>query len=126
MSSQVSFISKLALESHVLIPSGSHFAGTACGAPCKNQNQFDPSKSSTFVDGGEEATLVFGTGGGVTPVVGDNTALTVRSATDTVSIGGLTVKNTSIFLIINQTEVFESDPYDGIQGWCFPAMSMYC
>lgn len=61
-------------------------------------------------------TLVFGTGGGVTPVIGDNTELTVRGAFDTVSVGGLTAKNVSIFTIINQTAIFAPDPYDGIQG----------
>lgn len=101
------------------------FPGTACGAPCAKQHQFDSAKSSTFVDGGDASvtTLVFGTGGGVTPVVGDNTALTVRGANDTVSIGGLTAKNTPFFTIINQTAVFADDPYDGIQGQysSFPA-----
>ncbi|THH27341.1 hypothetical protein EUX98_g6858 [Antrodiella citrinella] len=91
---------------------------TACGAPCANQHSFDPTKSSTFIDGGDDTvtTLVFGTGGGVTPVIGDNTELTVRGAFDTVSVGGLTAKNVSFFTIINQTAIFAPDPYDGIQG----------
>ncbi|TCD69392.1 hypothetical protein EIP91_007739 [Steccherinum ochraceum] len=92
------------------------FPSVACGAPCAKQRQFDPSKSSTFVDGGQEQTLVFLTGGTTQPVIGNDTALTIRSATDTVSIGGLSVKDTPVFLIINQTATFADNPYDGIQG----------
>ncbi|KAJ7646712.1 acid protease [Roridomyces roridus] len=92
------------------------FASTLCGAPCSNQVQFDPTKSSTFVDGGHEQTLTFSTGAGVDPVVGDNWQLTLRNATETVSIGGLTVVGTEVFLVTNQTAPFAPDPFSGIQG----------
>jgi len=90
--------------------------GTLCGRACSNQVQFDSSKSSTFVDGGTESSITFATGVGVDPVVGDNYKLDLRKATDTVSIGGLSATNISLFLITNQTPKFNIDPFSGIQG----------
>ena len=90
--------------------------GTLCGAPCANQIQFDSSKSSTFVDGGETDSIIFGTGVGVDPVIGDDWMLTLRSAKDTVSIGNLKVPNVDLFLITDQTPTFGPDPFSGIQG----------
>lgn len=90
--------------------------GTLCGQACSNQVQFDSSKSSTFVDGGQNSQLDFGTGVGVDPVEGDDYVLTLRDATDTVSIGGLSATDISIFLITNQTPKFNIDPFSGIQG----------
>ncbi|TCD69400.1 hypothetical protein EIP91_007747 [Steccherinum ochraceum] len=92
------------------------FPSTACKAPCANQRKFDPSKSSTFIDGGRSSTITFGTGVGVDPVIGNNWQLTLRSGTDTVSVGGLTAKSVSLFVITNQTPTFAPDPFDGIQG----------
>lgn len=92
------------------------FTSTQCKKTCKNQILFDVDASSTYVDGGQEQTLTFATGGGVTPVVGDNTALTILSGTDTVTVGGLTATDTALFTIVSQTAVFDSDPYSGIQG----------
>ena len=40
----------------------------------------------------------------------------LRSGADTVSIGGLTVANTSLFLITNQTAKFGIDIFSGILG----------
>ncbi|KAF9454017.1 acid protease [Macrolepiota fuliginosa MF-IS2] len=91
------------------------FASTLC-PECVNQVQFDPTKSSTFQDGGTTSTITFATGGGVDPVVGDNYQLTLRSAIDTVSVGGLTAPGVSLFLVTNQTSPFDIDPYSGIQG----------
>ena len=42
--------------------------GTLCNT-CQDQIQFNPNQSSTFVDGGSQFTIVFGTGAGVTPVI---------------------------------------------------------
>jgi hypothetical protein len=91
------------------------FASTLCAA-CTHQIQFDPSKSSTFVDGGRETTIIFATGGGVDPVIGNNYQLTLRSATDTVAVGGTSVPYVSFFVVTNQTAKFDHDPYSGIQG----------
>lgn len=77
---------------------------------------FDVDKSSTYVDGGDEQTITFATGGGVTPVIGDNTRLTLLSGTDTVSVGGLTATDTALYTVTSQTAVFDTDPYSGIQG----------
>ncbi|XP_006460834.1 hypothetical protein AGABI2DRAFT_192428 [Agaricus bisporus var. bisporus H97] len=91
------------------------FASTLCEA-CSHQVQFDPTKSSTFVDGGAIRTITFATGGGVDPVIGDNYQLTLRNGTDTVSIGGLSAPDVSLFLVIDQTPKFDPNPYSGIQG----------
>ncbi|PPQ62926.1 hypothetical protein CVT24_006166 [Panaeolus cyanescens] len=92
------------------------FASTLCGAACSNQVQFDSSKSSTFVDLGRTSSITFATGVGVDPVVGANYRLTLRSARDTVSIGGLTATGVSLFLITDQTPKFNIDPFSGILG----------
>ena len=60
--------------------------------------------------------IVFGTGTGVDPVVGDNYALDLLQANDTVSVAGISVPDTRFFLITNQTAKFEPDPFDGILG----------
>lgn len=89
--------------------------GISCES-CKDQKSFDPSLSSTFVNGTQSAIITFGTGVGVTPVIGDNTQLGIQSAMDTVAIGDLSVTNASFFLITFQTLVFSIDPFDGIMG----------
>ncbi|KAG6828205.1 hypothetical protein H0H92_008778 [Tricholoma furcatifolium] len=90
------------------------FASTLCAA-CP-QPKFNSSLSSTFVDTGKTSTITFATGVGVDPVVGSDYQLTLRSGTDTVSVGGLTATDVSLFLITSQTTKFDIDPFSGIQG----------
>ncbi|KAF9002787.1 aspartic peptidase domain-containing protein [Cyathus striatus] len=92
------------------------FASTACGLECSNQVLFDPSKSKTFVDGGQSFNISFVTGSGVDPVVNNDYNLTIRNGTDTVSIGGHSALNTNVFLITHQTPKFDIDPFSGILG----------
>lgn len=92
------------------------FASSECDSSCDNQVRFDVNASSTYVDGGDKTTIYFGTGIGVTPVVGDNTAMSGISGTDTVTVGGLTAPDAPLWIITNQTAAFETDPYSGIQG----------
>ncbi|KAJ7091158.1 acid protease [Mycena epipterygia] len=101
------------------------FASTLCGASCDNQVKFDSTKSSTFIDGKTTSSITFSTGVGVDPVIGANYRLTLRSATDTVSVGGLTVPSTSLFLITNQTAKFGIDPFSGIQGMSARAQGFF-
>jgi len=90
---------------------------TQCGSACSNQRKFDPTKSTTFVNGtGKSQTLTFGTGVGVDPVQGNNWQLTTIGAKDTVSVGGLVATNSNVLLITNQTPTFAPDPFDGILG----------
>ncbi|KAF9448729.1 acid protease [Macrolepiota fuliginosa MF-IS2] len=100
------------------------FASTLCST-CTSQVQFDSTKSSTFRDGGRTSTITFGTGVGVDPVVGNNYQLTLRSATDTVSVGGLTAPGVSLFLITKQTPTFNIDPFSGIQGMGARAQGLF-
>ena len=90
--------------------------GTLCGQVCDNQLKFDPSKSSTFVDGGVESNASFITGVGVDPVINNDYVLDLRNATDTVTVGSFTVANADLFLITNQTKKFSIDPFSGILG----------
>lgn len=91
--------------------------GTICGDACSNQVQFDASKSTTFIDGGENSSIAFSTGVGVDPVINNDYVLDLRSGRDTVSVGGISVKNLNLFLITNQTAQFNIDPFSGIQGY---------
>ncbi|KXN91062.1 Pepsin A [Leucoagaricus sp. SymC.cos] len=100
------------------------FASTLCAA-CTNQVRFDSTKSSTFRDGGRTSSITFSTGVGVDPVVGANYRLTLRSGTDTVSVGGLDAPNTSLFLITDQTPKFNIDPFSGIQGMSSRAQGFF-
>ncbi|KAF9482130.1 acid protease [Pholiota conissans] len=105
------------------------FASTLCGGSCA-QVEFDPNKSSTFVDGGRTSSITFATGVGVDPVIGSNYKLTLRSGRDTVSVGGLSATGVSLFLITNQTVKFNIDPFSGIQGemlnsWLFRQHLIY-
>lgn len=91
--------------------------GTQCGSPCKNQIQFDTSKSSTFKDGGKTSSISFATGVGVDPVLSNTDyKLTLRSGSDVVSVGGLNAGSVSLYTITNQTPKFGIDPFSGIQG----------
>jgi hypothetical protein len=42
--------------------------------------------------------------------------LTLRSGSDTVTVGGLAAKNVGLYTITKQTEAFFDDPFSGIQG----------
>jgi hypothetical protein len=88
------------------------------GTLCTNcpQAKFDSTKSSTFVDGGRTSSITFATGVGVDPVIGSNYKLTLRSAQDTVTFGGLSAPGVSLFLITSETAKFDIDPFSGIQG----------
>jgi hypothetical protein len=68
------------------------------------------------VDGGRTTTLTFATGVNTIPVSGTEYQLHLRSGTDTVAIGGVPVKSTSLWLITSQTAAFNVDPFDGIMG----------
>ncbi|KAI0329429.1 acid protease [Cubamyces sp. BRFM 1775] len=91
------------------------FASTDC-SDCTQPNKFDRSKSSTFKQGRQTTTLDFATGVGVDPVVDNDYVLTVRSGTDTVTVGGISLPAVSLFTIIDQTPKFNIDPFLGIQG----------
>ncbi|KAH9941985.1 acid protease [Amylocystis lapponica] len=91
------------------------FASTLCSA-CFNQTRFDPNASSTYVDGGYQTTITFETGGNASVAQGDEYQITLRNATDTVSVGGLTASDVPLYLFVNQTSAFDSIPYSGILG----------
>ncbi|KAJ6507855.1 acid protease [Mycena vitilis] len=91
--------------------------GTACGAACANQRQFNSSASSTFLDLNDTSTITFGTGVGVDPVKGDNWQMSLSVVADVLTIANnFTVGIGEFFLITNQTPTFLPDPFDGILG----------
>jgi hypothetical protein len=90
--------------------------GTLCGQACDNQIKFDPSKSSTFVDGGDVFNISFITGNGVDPVINNDYEMDLRNATDTVTVGGLMVANADLLLITNQTKELSIEPFSGVLG----------
>ncbi|KAI1794286.1 hypothetical protein LXA43DRAFT_1179489 [Ganoderma leucocontextum] len=89
------------------------FAETGCKS-CTQTGKFNPSKSSTFKRGTRKHTLPFATGVGVDPVVDNNYVLTIQSATDSATVGGITLDKVSLFTIIDQTAAFNVDPFLGI------------
>ena len=91
------------------------FAETGCKS-CTQKGKFNPSKSSTFKRDTRKETLPFATGVGVDPVVNNDYVLTIQSATDSVTVGGVTLDKVSLFTIIDQTAAFNVDPFLGIQG----------
>lgn len=68
------------------------------------------------MNGGVESSIAFSTGVGVDPVVNNDYVLDLVNGTDTVSVGGIAVKDLDLFLIIDQTPQFNIDPFSGIQG----------
>ena len=91
------------------------FASTECTS-CVQTGKFDGNKSSTYVRGSRVSTISFATGVGVDPVVNNDYVLTLRSGTDTITVGGVATPNVSLFTIINQTPKFNLEPFLGIQG----------
>ncbi|KAK7001530.1 acid protease [Favolaschia claudopus] len=91
--------------------------GTACGAACINQRQFNASASSTFADQNKSTTFTFGTAFGVTPPPVNGTFnLTVNLITETVSVVGLTAHKHEMFLITDSKPIPLDVPFDGIMG----------
>jgi hypothetical protein len=84
-----------------------------CGSACALQKQFNPSKSSTFLDYHSSTTESFGTGVGVDPQ-GDWEP-TLARVRDTVTLTGIEAAKTQLYLITDQTALFAPDPFDGIQ-----------
>ncbi|KZT73386.1 acid protease [Daedalea quercina L-15889] len=93
------------------------FTSTECGEPCANQPKFNTSASSTYVSSDTFTTIPFVTGIGVdTLQYDDEYVLWLREGRDTVSVGGISTPNVSLYTIINQTQAFDADPNGGIQG----------
>ena len=57
------------------------------------------------------------------PVIGNNWQLSLRSATDVVSIAGLQVSNQTIGLARTESQEFESFPNSGIMGMAFGSIA---
>ncbi|KAF4621422.1 hypothetical protein D9613_001022 [Agrocybe pediades] len=90
------------------------------------QKKFNTTASTTFVDRNVTQTISFDTGGGVDPVIDNDYTLTLRSAKDTIGlVGGFQAKDMDVFLIVNQTEKFDIDPYSGIQGLGASAQGLF-
>jgi len=104
----------------VIFDTGSYtleFTSTECGAPCADQPKVNTSLSSTYVGSDDITNITFTTGIGVdTLQYEDEYVLWLRAGHDTVTVGGISTLNVSLYTIINQTQAFDADPNSGIQG----------
>ncbi|KZT73397.1 acid protease [Daedalea quercina L-15889] len=92
------------------------FPSTECTA-CANQPRFNTSLSSTYISSDNISTIMFITGNGVdTLQYPDEYEVWLREGRDTVSIGGISTPNVSLFTITNQTQALDAIPTGGVQG----------
>ncbi|KAF9529049.1 acid protease [Crepidotus variabilis] len=114
-------------ELSVVFDTGSHeFEVASHNSPgCTNKILFDPTRSTTFIDGGEEHNISFATGIGVDPVKDDNYEITVRSAFDTLWVEDLSVANLSFNIITSLPPTFASAPFSGIHGMSAVAEGLF-
>lgn len=88
-------------------------ASTLCSGCSSNQTKYDPNKSSTYKEEGENWTITYGDGssaGGVTGL-------------ETVSLGGLKVTNQRIEMAAHESSSFASGPADGLLGLAFDSLA---
>ncbi|KAF7550731.1 hypothetical protein G7Z17_g5499 [Cylindrodendrum hubeiense] len=96
---------------------------------CSNYTLFDPSKSSTYSKKpGYEYDLKFGTGGNAQPLE-NGASLNGTIVRDTVTIGGLSIKDQTFLLCDSYDEVLGENPIglniDGIFGLSPPGSSVF-
>ncbi|KAG0163389.1 hypothetical protein DFQ28_011755 [Apophysomyces sp. BC1034] len=89
------------------------FASTLCSNCGNGQTKFDPSKSSTYKKDGTPWQIGYGDGSSASGVVGY----------DTVSLGGLQIKQQAIELAKQESSEFQSDPVDGLLGLGFDSIN---
>ncbi|KAH9931105.1 acid protease [Epithele typhae] len=98
------------------------FGNISVGTPPQDVSVVFDTGSSSLEFATDECTSCTQTGKflrnrrGVDPVVNNDYVLTVKQATDSVTVGNITAKNLSFFTITKQTPKFNLDPFLGIQG----------
>ncbi|KAL5527800.1 hypothetical protein ACEPAG_6601 [Sanghuangporus baumii] len=91
--------------------------GPDCGQTCQGHTIYDPSKSSTSQDAGQNFQLAFG----------DGSTVQGEQFTDTVAIGGLTATNQAVGASTQYSDGFEAAnfPPDGLMGMAFQSISEF-
>ncbi|KAG2205231.1 hypothetical protein INT47_009496 [Mucor saturninus] len=83
-------------------------ASTLCST-CTTHTRYDSNKSSTYVADGRAWSIAYGDGSTASGIL----------AKDTVTLGGLAIKNQTIELAKKESSSFASDPIDGLLGLGF-------
>ncbi|XP_059180660.1 pepsin A-like [Centropristis striata] len=81
-------------------------------AACENHNEYDPAMSSTYRQNGQSLTIRYGTGS-MTGILGY----------DTVTVGGLAVRNQIFGLSKTEADYMEFMRTDGILGLAYPSLA---
>ncbi|CAO3640188.1 unnamed protein product [Cunninghamella blakesleeana] len=89
------------------------FASTLCSGCSGSQTKYDPTKSSTYQKEGKSWQISYGDGSNASGVTG----------IDTVTLGGLAIKNQRIELAEKESSQFQSGATDGLLGLGFDTIS---
>ncbi|CEI90069.1 Putative Rhizopuspepsin-4 [Rhizopus microsporus] len=89
------------------------FASTLCSSCGSSQTLYDPSKSSTYQKDGRPWSIQYGDGSTSSGVLG----------TDTVELGGFSIKKQTIELAKEESDTFASGPIDGLLGLGFDSIT---
>ncbi|RCH94284.1 Type I transmembrane sorting receptor [Rhizopus stolonifer] len=85
------------------------FASTLCTGCSRSQNKYNPNQSSTYAADGRTWSISYGDGSTASGIL----------ATDTVTLGGLKIKQQTIELAKRESSSFSSGPNDGLLGLGF-------
>ncbi|KAI9287151.1 rhizopuspepsin 4 precursor [Umbelopsis sp. AD052] len=89
------------------------FASTLCSSTCSGKTKYDSSKSSTYKKDGRSWSITYGDGSASSGIL----------ATDTVNLGGFSIKSQTIELAKKISTSFSSDPIDGLLGLAFDSIT---
>ncbi|CAO3681739.1 unnamed protein product [Rhizopus stolonifer] len=89
------------------------FASTLCTNCGSSQTKYNPNKSSTYATDGRTWSISYGDGSSASGIL----------ATDTVNLGGLSIKKQTIELAKREATSFQSGPSDGLLGLGFDSIT---
>ena len=84
-----------------------------CSSTCSGKTKYDSSKSSTYKKDGRSWSITYGDGSTSSGILG----------TDTVNLGGFSIKSQTIELAKKISSSFSSDPIDGLLGLAFDSIT---
>ncbi|KAI9265914.1 aspartic peptidase domain-containing protein, partial [Sporodiniella umbellata] len=89
------------------------FASTLCTNCGSSQTKYNPKKSSTYAADGRTWSISYGDGSTASGIL----------ATDTVNLGGLSIKKQTIELAKSEASSFQNGPSDGLLGLGFDSIT---